>query len=91
MLYTLHEAGYYASTPLRFAARADARLLVLALNPAADTDLGRRIQPRRGPLRQRHPPLRQARTGASTSVKIEGQVDVARPPDRWSGKAPGRS
>lgn len=43
MLYTLYEAGYYASTPLRFAALANRQFWSSPLNPAADTDLGRSL------------------------------------------------
>ena len=58
MLYALHEAAYYASTPLR-ARRADgARLLELALEPGADTAFGRTPLRLRRPVRQRHPPIR---------------------------------
>ena len=43
MLYTLYEAGYYASAPLRYAARATRDFWRSPLNPASDTGLGRRI------------------------------------------------
>ena len=43
MLYTLYEAGYYASTPLRFAARATREFWSSPLNPAKDSALGRRM------------------------------------------------
>jgi poly(3-hydroxybutyrate) depolymerase len=43
MLYALHEASFYASTPLRLAARAARNFWGSPVNPAADTDLGRRI------------------------------------------------
>jgi poly(3-hydroxybutyrate) depolymerase len=43
MLYALHEASFYASTPLRLAARAARDFWGSPLNPAADSDLGRRI------------------------------------------------
>ena len=43
MLYTLYEAGYYAASPLRFAALATRDFWSSPLNPAADTDLGRRL------------------------------------------------
>ena len=43
MLYTLYEAGYYASTPLRLAALATRQFWGSPLNPAADTELGRRL------------------------------------------------
>ena len=37
MLYSLYEAGYYASTPLRFAARATRDFWSSPLNPAKDS------------------------------------------------------
>jgi poly(3-hydroxybutyrate) depolymerase len=43
MLYSLYESGYYASTPLRFAARLTRDFWSSPLNPASDTDLGRRV------------------------------------------------
>ncbi|MBU4435824.1 MAG: polyhydroxyalkanoate depolymerase [Alphaproteobacteria bacterium] len=43
MLYALHEAAYYASSPLREAARVARDFWGSPLNPAANTDLGRRI------------------------------------------------
>ena len=43
MLYALHEAAYYASSPMRAAARAARDFWGSPLNPAANTDLGRRI------------------------------------------------
>jgi poly(3-hydroxybutyrate) depolymerase len=43
MLYTLYEAGYYASTPLRFAARATRDFWNSRLNPARDSEFGRRM------------------------------------------------
>ncbi|SFK17289.1 polyhydroxyalkanoate depolymerase [Caulobacter sp. UNC279MFTsu5.1] len=43
MLYALHEASFYASTPLRLAARTARDFWGSPLNPAAETDFGRRI------------------------------------------------
>jgi len=43
MLYALHEASFYASTPLRLAARASRDFWGSPLNPAAESDLGRRM------------------------------------------------
>jgi poly(3-hydroxybutyrate) depolymerase len=43
MLYALHEAAYYASTPLRAAARMARDFWSSPLNPGADTAFGRRI------------------------------------------------
>ena len=40
MLYALHEAAYYASTPMRLAARAARDFWGSPLNPAADTAVG---------------------------------------------------
>jgi len=43
MLYAMHEAAYYASTPLRLAARAARDFWSSPLNPAADSQGGRTI------------------------------------------------
>ena len=43
MLYSLYEAGYYASTPLRFAALTARNFWSSPLNPAADTELARTL------------------------------------------------
>lgn len=43
MLYALYEAGYYATSPLRMAALAARDFWSSPLNPAAESDLGRRI------------------------------------------------
>jgi len=43
MLYTLYEAGYYATTPLRYAALAARSFWGSPLNPAHDSDLGRSL------------------------------------------------
>lgn len=43
MLYTLYETAYYASTPIRAAARMTRDFWSSPLNPAKDTDIGRRI------------------------------------------------
>ncbi|HEX2559358.1 polyhydroxyalkanoate depolymerase [Phenylobacterium sp.] len=43
MLYTLYEAGYYQSAPLRLAARMTRDFWSSPLNPGRDTPLGRRL------------------------------------------------
>jgi poly(3-hydroxybutyrate) depolymerase len=43
MLYSLYEGGYYASTPLRLAALATRDFWSSPLNPARDSELGRRL------------------------------------------------
>ncbi len=43
MLYSVYEAGYYASTPMRLAAVAASKFWSSPLNPAAGSDLGRRL------------------------------------------------
>ena len=43
MLYALHEAAYYASTPMRLAARAARDFWGSPLNPAADSAIGRHM------------------------------------------------
>ena len=43
MLYAMHEAGYYASTPMRMAARMARDFWTNPLNPGTETPLGRRL------------------------------------------------
>jgi poly(3-hydroxybutyrate) depolymerase len=43
MLYALHEAAYYAAAPMRSAALATRDFWSSPLNPAKDTELGRRL------------------------------------------------
>src|SRR5688572_14169060 len=43
MLYSLYEAGYYGSTPLRMAARMTRDFWSSPLNPGRDSELGRRL------------------------------------------------
>ena len=43
MLYSMHEAAYYASTPMRLAARIARDAWSSPVNPAADTHLGRTL------------------------------------------------
>ncbi|HEY8615021.1 polyhydroxyalkanoate depolymerase [Phenylobacterium sp.] len=43
MLYALYEGGYYATTPLRYAARLTRDFWSSPLNPAAESELGRRM------------------------------------------------
>ncbi len=43
MLYSLYEAGYYASAPMRFAALAARQFWSSPLNPAVDSEIGRRM------------------------------------------------
>ena len=43
MLYTLYEAGYYATTPMRLGALAARNFWSSPLNPAADTEFGRSL------------------------------------------------
>ena len=45
MLYALHEAAYYASTPMRLAALAARDFWGSPLNPAAESAVGRRLAP----------------------------------------------
>jgi poly(3-hydroxybutyrate) depolymerase len=43
MLYALHEAAYYAAAPMQYAAEAARNFWGSPLNPAANSDLGRRL------------------------------------------------
>jgi hypothetical protein len=84
MLYALHEASFYASTPLRLAARAARDFWGSPLNPAAESDLGRRIHAGADLFAERHPPLRQARLAHRHRQGRPGRR--ARAPDHGLGK-----
>ena len=87
MLYALHEAAYYASTPmpLREAARVARDFWGSPLNPAANTDLGRR-------MRTPAPICSPTSRAATASRSLEHRHHQGRPgrcagsPDRGLGK-----
>lgn len=83
MLYTAYEAAYYASTPLRLAARMTRDFWSSPLNPAKDTEFGRRIFANAdlfANLTRRYG----RPDWAIDSVEIEGQKVRVRPTVVWS-------
>ena len=83
MLYTLYEAGYYATTPLRWAARATRDFWSSPLNPAKDSELGRRLFA--GSDLFANLTRRYGRPAWNIdSVQIEGEKVRVRPTEVWS-------
>ena len=83
MLYTLYEAGYYATTPLRWAARATRDFWSSPLNPAKDSELGRRLFA--GSDLFANLTRRYGRPAWNIdSVQIEGESVRVRPTEVWS-------
>lgn len=83
MLYSLYETGYYASTPLRLAALANRRFWSSPLNPAADTELGRRLFAMSDLFTNLT--RRYGKPGWNIdSVAINGQAVRVRPTEVWS-------
>jgi poly(3-hydroxybutyrate) depolymerase len=83
MLYSAYEAAYYASTPLRLAARLTRDFWSSPLNPAKDTELGRRIFANAdlfANLTRRYG----RPDWAIDSVEIDGQPVRVRPTVVWS-------
>ncbi|MCR5878385.1 polyhydroxyalkanoate depolymerase [Phenylobacterium sp. J367] len=83
MLYTLYEAGYYATTPLRYAARATRDFWSSPLNPAADTEFGRSLYAGADLLANLTRRYGKPAWGID-SVEIEGQPVRVRPTEVWS-------
>ena len=83
MLYSLYEASYYASTPLRFAAMATRDFWSSPLNPARDSDFGRRLHANADlftNLTRRHAKP----DWGIDRVMIDGQPVRVRPTEEWS-------
>jgi poly(3-hydroxybutyrate) depolymerase len=83
MLYTLYEAGYYASTPLRYAARLTRDFWSSPLNPAADTDFGRSLYAGADLFANLTRRYGKPKWGVD-SVEIDGQAVRVRPTKVWS-------
>ena len=83
MLYTLYEAGYYASTPLRMAARLTRDFWGAPNNPAKDSELGRRIFASADLFANLTRRYGQPEWGIN-SVEIDGQPVRVRPHEVWS-------
>lgn len=83
MLYSLYEAGYYATTPLRFAARLTRDFWSSPLNPAADSELGRSLYA--GADLFANLTRRYGKPAwMIDSVEIEGRPVRVRPTEVWS-------
>lgn len=83
MLYSLYEAGYYASTPLRMAALATRDFWSSALNPAKDSELGRRLFAGSDLFANLTRRYGRPAWGVE-SVEIEGHAVRVRPTEVWS-------
>ena len=83
MLYSLYEAGYYASTPLRAAARLTRDFWSSPLNPAKDSELGRRLYAGADVFANLTRRYGKPAWGID-SVEIDGQVVRVRPTEVWS-------
>jgi poly(3-hydroxybutyrate) depolymerase len=83
MLYTLYEAGYYASTPLRLAARATRGFWSSPLNPAKDSELGRRLFAGADLFANLTRRYGRPDWGIDT-VEIDGHAVRVRPTEAWS-------
>jgi len=83
MLYTLHETGYYGATPLRLAALATRNFWSSPLNPARDTDFGRRVFATADRVSNLPRRYRQPEWGID-SVQIDGEAVKVRPHTVWS-------
>ena len=83
MLYSLYEAGYYASTPLRFAARLTRDFWSSPVNPAADTEFGRRLYAGADLMANLTKRYRKPAWGID-SVEVDGQPVRVRPTEVWS-------
>lgn len=83
MLYSLYEAGYYASTPLRMAALATRDFWSSALNPAKDSELGRRLFAGSDLFANLTRRYGRPAWGVD-SVEIEGHAVRVRPTEVWS-------
>jgi poly(3-hydroxybutyrate) depolymerase len=83
LLYTLYEAGYYGSTPLRMAARMTRDFWSSPLNPAADTEFGRSLYAGADLFANLTRRYGKPAWGVD-SVKIDGQPVRVRPTEVWS-------
>jgi poly(3-hydroxybutyrate) depolymerase len=83
MLYTLYEAGFYASTPMRLAARLTRDFWSSPLNPAKDSDLGRRLYANADVFANLTKRYGKPAWGID-SVEIDGQTVRVRATEEWS-------
>ena len=83
MLYTLYEAGFYASTPMRLAARLTRDFWSSPLNPAKDSEMGRRLYANADVFANLTKRYGKPAWGID-SVEIDGQTVRVRPTEVWS-------
>ncbi len=83
MLYALYEAGYYASTPLRAAARLTRDFWSSPLNPARDSEIGRSLYAHADVFANLTRRYGKPRWGID-SVMIDGHTVRVRPTEVWS-------
>jgi len=83
MLYSLYEAGFYASTPLRQAALLTRDFWSSPLNPARDSEIGRRLYANADLFANLTRRYGKPSWGIET-VEIDGQAVRVRPTEVWS-------
>ncbi len=83
MLYTLYEAGFYASTPMRLAARLTRDFWSSPLNPAKDSEMGRRLYANADVFANLTKRYGKPAWGID-SVQIDGASVRVRPTEVWS-------
>ena len=83
MLYSLYEAGFYASTPFRAAALLTRDFWSSPLNPARDSELGRRLYANADLFANLTRRYGKPAWGID-AVEIDGQSVRVRPTEVWS-------
>jgi poly(3-hydroxybutyrate) depolymerase len=83
MLYSLYEAGFYAASPLRAAARLTRDFWSSPLNPAKESELGRRLYANADLFANLTRRYGKPAWGID-SVEIDGQEVRVRPTEVWS-------
>jgi poly(3-hydroxybutyrate) depolymerase len=83
MLYSLYEAGFYAASPFRAAARLTRDFWSSPLNPARDTELGRRLYANADLFANLTRRYGKPAWGID-AVEIDGQSVRVRPTEAWS-------
>jgi len=83
MLYSLYEAGFYAASPFRAAARMTRDFWSSPLNPARDSELGRRLYANADLFANLTRRYGKPAWGID-SVSIDGQAVRVRPTEVWS-------
>jgi poly(3-hydroxybutyrate) depolymerase len=83
MLYSLYETGYYATTPLRFAARLTRDFWSSPLNPMSETDFGRRLYANADLFANLTRRYGRPAWGFD-SIEVDGHAVRVRPTEVWS-------